>query len=112
MVWQRESGGENMERLLCLGGPHRALIAFMVREGGLHRYLDLEIYDAEASKVALVAKNPPANVGDIRDPGLIPGSIPGKIPWRRKWQPIPVFLSEVSHGMRSLACYSPYGCKE
>ena len=27
-----------------------------------------------ASHVALVAKNPPANVGDIRDSGSIPGS--------------------------------------
>ena len=27
----------------------------------------------EASQVALVVKNPPANAGDIRDPGLIPG---------------------------------------
>ena len=33
-----------------------------------------------ASQVALVVKNPPANAGDIRDPG----SIPGNVPWRRK----------------------------
>ena len=36
----------------------------------------------------------------------------GKIPWRRKWQPIPVFLPEESHGRRSLVGYSPRGCKE
>jgi len=36
----------------------------------------------------------------------------GKIPQRRKWQPIPVFLPENSHGQRSLAGYSPWGCKE
>ena len=35
-----------------------------------------------------------------------------KISWRRKWQPIPVFLPEESHGERSLAGYSPWGCKE
>ena len=35
-----------------------------------------------------------------------------KIPWRRKWQPTPVFLTEESHGQRSLAVYSPWGCKE
>ena len=35
-----------------------------------------------------------------------------KIPWRRKWQPIPVFLPEESHGGRSLVGYSPQGCKE
>ena len=36
----------------------------------------------------------------------------GKIPWRRKWQPTPVFLPRESHGQRSLAGYSPQGCKE
>ena len=36
----------------------------------------------------------------------------GKIPWRRKWQPNPVFLPGESHGQRSLASYSPWGCKE
>ena len=35
-----------------------------------------------------------------------------KIPWRRKWQPFPVFLPGKFHGQRSLACYSPWGCKE
>ena len=34
------------------------------------------------------------------------------IPWRRKWKPTPVFLPEKSHGQRSLAGYSPWGCKE
>ena len=34
-----------------------------------------------------------------------------KIPWRRKWQPTPVFLPGKSHGQRSLAGYSPWGCK-
>ena len=36
----------------------------------------------------------------------------GKIPWRRKWQPTQVFLSEESHGQRSLAGYNPWGDKE
>ena len=35
----------------------------------------------------------------------------GKIPWRRKSQLIPVFLPGKSHGQRSLAAYSPWGCK-
>ena len=30
-----------------------------------------------------------------------------KILWRRKWQPTPVFLPGESHGLRSLAGYSP-----
>ena len=36
----------------------------------------------------------------------------GKIPWRKKWQPTPVFLLENSHGQRSLAGSSPWGCKD
>ena len=31
--------------------------------------------------------------------------------WRRKWQPSPVFLTEVSHGQGSQAGYSPQGPK-
>ena len=55
-----------------------------------------------------MVKNPPANAGNVRDSGLIPesedpleegmgthSSIPGE-----------------SHGKRSLAGYSPWGCKE
>ena len=36
----------------------------------------------------------------------------GKIPWSRKWQTTPAFLSGESYGQRSLAGYSPWGCKE
>ena len=45
-----------------------------------------------------------ANAGDVRDAGSIPG--------RRAWQPTPVLLPGESHGQRSLAGYSPQGCKE
>ena len=63
-----------------------------------------------ASQEALVVKNPPANAGDIRDTCSTPGS--GKTPWRRARQPTPLFLPGESHGQRSLAGYSPAGCKE
>ena len=36
----------------------------------------------------------------------------GKTPWRSKQQPTPVFLPGKFHGQRSLAGYSPRGCKE
>ena len=42
------------------------------------------------------------------DPGLIPGL--GRSPG--EWQPTPVFLPGECHGQRSLASYSPWGCKE
>ena len=53
-----------------------------------------------------VAKNLPAN---LEDRGL---TWVRKILWRRKWQPTLVFLPVKSHGRRSLADYSPWGCKE
>ena len=34
-----------------------------------------------------------------------------KIPWKWKWHPTPVFLPGKSHEQRSLAGYSPWGCK-
>ena len=39
-------------------------------------------------------------------------SLGQKSPWRRAWQPTPVFLPGEFHGQRSLAGYSPWGCKE
>ena len=36
----------------------------------------------------------------------------GRIPWKRKQKLILVFMPEKSHGHRSLAGYSPWGCKE
>ena len=56
-----------------------------------------------------MVKNLPANARDetLRfDPQI------GKTPWSRKWQPAPVFLPGKFHGQRSLAGYSPWGCKE
>ena len=62
------------------------------------------------SQVALVVKNPPANVGDTRDVGSIPGL--GRAPWRRAWQPTPVFLLGESHGQRGLVGYCLQAHKE
>ena len=36
----------------------------------------------------------------------------GMIPWRREWQSTEVFWSGKSHGQRTPAGYSPWGCKE
>ena len=36
----------------------------------------------------------------------------GKIPWRKQRQPTPIFLPGEFHGQKSLADYSPWGCKE
>ena len=39
-------------------------------------------------------------------------SLSRNIPTVRKWQPIPVFLPGKSHGLRSLAGYTPWSRKE
>ena len=78
---------------------------------GLHH--DLDSWSWWASQLALVVKNPPANVGDERDTVLIPGS--GRSPTGEHGNPpnpLPAFLPGKSHGQRSLAGYSPRGHKE
>ena len=56
-------------------------------------------------------KNPlPANAGDIRDIGSIPGS--GRSPGGGHGNPLQYSCLENPHGQRSLAGFSPYGCKE
>ena len=54
--------------------------------------------------MALVVKNLPANVGDVRHEFSLWF---GKISWGRAWQSRPVFLPEEFHGQKSLAGYSP-----
>ena len=49
----------------------------------------------------VMLKNPPVNVGDMRDAGSIPGL-----------EPTPGILPEKSHGQRSLAGCSPWASKE
>ena len=58
----------------------------------------------------VVVKNPPTNVGDIRDVGSIPGL--GRSPEGGHGNPTPASLPGESHGQRNLVGCSPYGCKE
>ena len=57
-----------------------------------------------------MVKNSPANAGDTRDTVLIPGL--GRFPGGRKGNPLQYSCLENPHGQRSLASYSPWGCKE
>ena len=57
-----------------------------------------------------MVKNLPANARDARDAGLILGS--GRSPGVGNGNPLQYSLSEESHGQRSPAGYSPWGCKE
>jgi len=53
-----------------------------------------------------MVKNLPAR----QETGLIPGS--GRSPGEGNGNSLPVFLPGEFHGQRSLAGYSPWGCKE
>ena len=65
---------------------------------------------ARASQVALVVKNPHANVGDIKDMGLTPGlgrspggghgNLSSILAWRIQW-------TEVPGRLQSIASHSP-----
>ena len=63
-----------------------------------------------AFQAALVVKNPPANVGDVRDEGSVPGS--GRPPGGKHSNPLQYSCLENPHGQRSLVGYSPWGHKE
>ena len=57
-----------------------------------------------------MVKNLPANAGEAGE--LVQSMVWEDLPWGRKWQPTSVLLAEKSHGQRSLAGHSPWGCKE
>ena len=63
-----------------------------------------------ASQVVIVVKNPSANVGDVRDEGSILGL--GRSRGEGHDNPLQYFCLENPYGKRSLAGYSPRGCKE
>ena len=57
-----------------------------------------------------VVKHPPANAGDTRDSDLI--SVSGRSPGRESDSPFQYSCLKNSHGLRSLAAYTPWGHKE
>ena len=94
-------------------------VPFLNQVIALYNFVHLHCPGVPFPSVCTVARLPkwhsgnndlPANAGDTSDADLIPGL--GKIPCSRKWQPTQVFLSGRFHGQRSLAGYSPWGCKE
>ena len=52
-------------------------------------------------------KEPTCNVGDL---GLIPGL--GRLPGEGNGNPPLVYLTREFHVQKSLACYSPWDCRE
>ena len=62
------------------------------------------------SQAALAVNNLLANAGDERDAGSIPEK--GRAPGGGQGNPLQYCCPENPHGQRSLAGYSPWGCKE
>ena len=56
-----------------------------------------------------MVKDPPASAGDARDTSLI---LALEDPLEKEMAAFPVFLPGKSHGLRSLAGYSPWSRKE
>ena len=63
-----------------------------------------------ASQLAQLVKNTLVNAGVLKAVGLIPGW--GRFPEGGNGCPLQYSLPGESHGQRSLAGYSPWGCKE
>ena len=57
-----------------------------------------------------VVKNLPAIAGELRNMGLIPGW--GRSPGEGNGNTLQYSCLKKSHGQKSLAGYSPWGCKE
>ena len=75
MLWDRQiktGWGANMESRQYTTSEYRAYSNG--RYGFRHNFISVGCTSVRASQVALVVKNPPANVGDLRDAGSIPGS--------------------------------------
>ena len=62
------------------------------------------------TQVALVVKNLPANVGDLRDADWIPDS--GRSPGGGHGNPLQYYFLDNSHGQRNMVGFSPWGHKE
>ena len=71
--------------------------------------ISLQYYRDRASLMVQTVKNSPASVGDAGSSSLIVWE--GRSPGEGKRQPTLVFLPGESHGQKSLAGYSPWGCK-
>ena len=97
------------QRQICWRSTHQKLGFLETGEGRPFIHSLTHLTEGQSSggfPGGSVVKNLPANTGDAGYAGSVPGS------WRRKWQPAPVFLPGKFHGQRSLAGYSPPGCKE
>ena len=69
-------------------------------------YQNINSYPQWVSLVAQTVKNLPS----VQETQVL--SWVRKISWRREWLPTPVFSPGEFYGQRSLAGYSPWGCKE
>ena len=81
------------------------------KDGGAGKGLNQRDTAASEKHPVHTEKKRPQTPGGVQGrPAPLPPS-PVSAPWRRAYQPTPVSLPGESHGQRSLAGYSPWGCK-
>ena len=73
------------------------------------RQIKAEVFNDDKGRASLVVQTI-KNLSAMQETWVDPWV--RKIPWRREQLPTPVFLPEKSHGQRSLAGYSPWGCRK
>ena len=99
--WLQSTGSQRVRRTkwltLSLFNYNRAFCS------DRNRASDLKL--STTTLVAQMVKILPAMQETWFDPWV------GKIPWGREWLPTPISLPGECHGQRSLAGYSPWGCK-
>ena len=107
---QRRQGGRKQRKADSLGSPghtdlfppsDKADLLFYSQRSNINppKFFKKSERMKKAHPTVLVVQNPPANVRDAREAGLIPGS--GRSSWRMKRQPTPVLLPGKFHGQRS-----------
>ena len=92
--------------LFCSWGKMHIELKAQVLSAPFDEFWKCNRYNSRGFPDSLVGRESACSAGDL---GSIPGS--GKFPGEKKWQITPVCLPGQSHGQRSLAGYSPWGCK-
>ena len=98
-AWPHSAG-----RTVRLAASRPALWSRLLRVGGV--LIKVFLHREGASLVAQTVENLPAMWETQFSPWV------RKVPWRRQWLLTLVHLSGEPHGQRSLASYSPWGCRE
>ena len=99
---------QDWEDLLEKGkATHSSILAWRIPCTTVHEVAKSQtrLSNFDFTQVALVVKNLPANVGDLRDVDFIPGK--GRYPGGGHGNPLQYYCLQNPHEQRSLVGYSP-----